>query len=151
MKLSSVKDLSKLSNKIKKIISLGDVILLFGEIGVGKTTFARQLINNFEIENKIKQSEVLSPTFNIMFEYKIKNFVIMHYDLYRLKNKLELENLGLFENLDKAIVLVEWPELIKKKPKNRIEFFFKYSKDMNERAVTINGSGKWKNYDFKTL
>jgi len=74
MKISSIKNLEKLSNKIKKKISTGDTILLYGEIGVGKTTFARLFINNFEKHNKLKASEVLSPTFNIVFEYKIKDF-----------------------------------------------------------------------------
>ena len=101
MKISSIKDLEKLSNNIKKKILTGDAILLYGEIGVGKTTFARLFINNFENDNKLKNSEVLSPTFNIVFEYKIKDFTIKHYDLYRLKNKQDIRNIGLFENIEK--------------------------------------------------
>ena len=109
MKISSIKNLEKLSNKIKKKISTGDTILLYGEIGVGKTTFARLFINNFEKYNKLKKSEVLSPTFNIVFEYKIKDFTIKHYDLYRLKNDHEITNVGLFENIEQDITLIEWP------------------------------------------
>ena len=73
----------------------------------------------------------------------------MHYDLYRLKNKIEIENLGIFENLDKNIILIEWPELIENKPKNRIELFFEYSKNMNKRIINIKGQGKWKDYEFE--
>ena len=85
MKISSIQELEKITNNIKKILSSGDTIFLYGEIGVGKTTFARLLINSFENEKKIKKSEVLSPTFNIVFEYEIKEFTIKHFDLYRLK------------------------------------------------------------------
>ena len=120
MKISSILDLEKISNKIKKILSPGDVVFLYGEIGVGKTSFARILINSYENQKKLKKSEVLSPTFNIVFEYDIKDFTIEHYDLYRLKNEKEIKNIGLFENLEKSIIIVEWPELIKDKPKNRI-------------------------------
>ena len=148
MKISSIPDLQKITNRIKKILLPGDVIFLYGQIGVGKTTFARLLINNYENEKKLKKSEVLSPTFNIMFEYDIKDFTIEHYDLHRLKNEKEIINIGLFANLEKNITIVEWPELIKKKPINRIDLFFEYSKDMNERTLTIKTSGRLKVNEF---
>jgi len=148
MKISSILDLEKISNKIKKILSPGDAVFLYGEIGVGKTSFARTLINGYEHQKKLKKSEVLSPTFNIVFEYDIKDFTIEHYDLYRLKNEKEIKNIGLFENLEKSIIIVEWPELIKDKPKNRIDLFFKYTKDMNERILTIKTTGRLKVNEF---
>ena len=148
MKISSILDLEKISNKIKKILSPGDVVFLYGQIGVGKTTFARILINDYENQKKIKKSEVLSPTFNIVFQYDIKDFTIEHYDLYRLKNENEIKNIGLFENLEESIIIVEWPELIKDKPTNRIDLFFEYSKDMNERILTIKTSGRLKANEF---
>tara|TARA_B100000586_G_scaffold120413_1_gene86829 strand:- start:72 stop:518 length:447 start_codon:yes stop_codon:yes gene_type:complete len=148
MKISSILDLEKISNKIKKILSPGDVVFLYGQIGVGKTSFARILINGYEHQKKLKKSEVLSPTFNIVFEYDIKDFTIEHYDLYRLKNEKEIKNIGLFENLEDSIIIVEWPELIKDKPKNRIDLFFEYTKDMNERILTIKTSGRLKVNEF---
>ena len=148
MKISSIPDLQKITNRIKKILLPGDVIFLYGQIGVGKTTFAKLLINNYENEKKLKKSEVLSPTFNIMFEYDIKDFTIEHYDLHRLKNEKEIINIGLFANLEQNITIVEWPELIKKKPINRIDLFFEYSKDMNERTLTIKTSGRLKVNEF---
>ena len=99
-------------------------------------------------EKKLKKSEVLSPTFNIVFEYDIKDFIIEHYDLYRLKNEKEIKNIGLFSNLKQNITIVEWPELIKNKPINRIDLFFEYTKDMNERTLTIKTSGRLKDNEF---
>ena len=148
MKISSILDLQKITSSINKILLPGDVIFLYGQIGVGKTTFVRLLVNNYENEKKLKKSEVLSPTFNIVFEYDIKDFTIEHYDLYRLKNEKEIKNIGLFENLKQNITIVEWPELIKNKPINRIDLFFEYTKDMNERTLTIKTSGRLKDNEF---
>ena len=148
MKISSILDLQKITSSIHKILLPGDVIFLYGQIGVGKTTFVRLLINNYENEKKLKKSEVLSPTFNIVFEYNIKDFTIEHYDLYRLKNEKEIKNIGLFANLNQNITIVEWPELIKNKPINRIDLFFEYTKDMNERTLTIKTSGRLKDNEF---
>ena len=148
MKISSIHDLEKISNKIKKKLTPGDVIFLYGEIGVGKTTFARLLINNYEKEKKLKVSEVLSPTFNIVFEYDIKKLTIKHYDLYRLKNDRDIKNIGLFEDLERTITLIEWPELIKEKPSNRIDLFFEYSENMIERSLIIKTSGRLKIHEF---
>jgi tRNA threonylcarbamoyladenosine biosynthesis protein TsaE len=148
MKISSILDLQKITSSINKILLPGDVIFLYGQIGVGKTTFVRLLINNYENEKKLKKSEVLSPTFNIVFEYDIKDFTIEHYDLYRLKNEKEIKNIGLFANLKQNITIVEWPELIKNKPINRIDLFFEYTKDMNERTLTIKTSGRLKDNEF---
>ena len=148
MKISSITDLEELSKNIKKNILPGDFILLYGEIGTGKTTFARFLINNYEKDNEIKESEVLSPTFNISFEYEIKDFLIKHYDLYRLKKEIDINNIGLFEDVEKSIILIEWPELIKEKPKNRIDIYFKYTDDLDKRLINIKSSGRLKNYAF---
>ena len=148
MKISSIQDLEKISNKIKKKLAPGDVIFLYGEIGVGKTTFARLLINNYEKEKNLKVSEVLSPTFNIVFEYDIKKLTIKHYDLYRLKNDRDIKNIGLFEDLERTITLIEWPELIKEKPSNRIDLFFEYSENMIERSLIIKTSGRLKIHEF---
>ncbi len=148
MKISSIPELKKIADKIKKILLPGDVVFLYGEIGVGKTTFARNLINSFENEKKLKKSEVLSPTFNIVFEYEIKEFTIKHFDLYRLKNSNDIKNVGLFENLEQIITLIEWPELIKNKPQNRLDLFFEYAEDYNERSLIIKTNGRLKNHEF---
>ena len=98
MELSLLKDTKNLSKKISKIINAGDVIFLYGEIGAGKTTLTRFLINHLEVENGIKKSDILSPTFNIVYDYDIKKIKVPHYDLYRLKNYKDILELGMFEN-----------------------------------------------------
>ena len=148
MKISSIRELEKIANKIKKKLSPGDVVFLYGEIGVGKTTFARLLINSFENEKKLKKTEVLSPTFNIVFEYEIKELTIKHFDLYRLKNNNDIKNIGLFENLEENITLIEWPELIKDKPQNRLDLFFEYTEDYRERSLVIKTNGRLKIHEF---
>ena len=148
MKISSLKELKKISNTLSKIIIPGDSIFLYGEIGVGKTTFTRYLINSIEFKNKLKKSEILSPTFNIVFEYNINDFTIKHFDLYRLKNENEVENIGLFKYSDKTITVIEWPEQLKKKPINRIEIFFKYSENMTKRSLIVKKYGRLKKNDF---
>jgi len=137
--LSSEKKTEELANKLLKKLNLGDVIFLYGEIGVGKTTFVRYLINGFQKENNIKLTEVTSPTFNIINEYEINQTKINHYDLFRIKSVEETKNLGLFDNLSNSITLVEWPQIIKEKPKNLIEFDFKYENDHQQRYVEIKG------------
>jgi len=152
MKLNSIEDTFDLSKKIGKLLSKGDVIFLYGEIGVGKTTFVRGLINNLEVKKGMVESQILSPTFNIAFDYEIKKLKIMHYDLYRLKNSKDINELGIFVEIKDHITLIEWPELIEKKPENRIEMFFSYlEENLEKRNLKINGYGKWSNYDFKKI
>ena len=151
MQLKSLEDTKKFSKNISKIISKGDVIFLYGEIGVGKTTFVRFFINHLENKNKIKNSDVLSPTFNIVYDYNVGNIKILHYDLYRLKNYNDISQLGMFETSDNHIKIIEWPELIEPKPKDRVDILFRYSKSINSREVKIIGSGKWKNYKFNEI
>ena len=137
--LSSEKKTEELANKILKKLKLGDVVFLYGEIGVGKTTFIKYLINGFQKKNKLKLTEVTSPTFNLLNEYQINQIKINHYDLFRLKSAEEIKNLGLFEDNRNLITLIEWPQIIKKKPKNLIELNFKYEDDHQKRSVQIKG------------
>ena len=151
MQLKSLEDTQKFSKNISKIIGKGDIIFLYGEIGVGKTTFVRFFINYLESKNGIKNSDVLSPTFNIVYDYDIKDIKILHYDLYRLKNYKDISQLGMFETSTDHIKIVEWPELIDPKPKDRIDISLKYSKLELARQVEINGFGKWKDYNFNEI
>ena len=151
MQLKSLEDTNNFSKNISKIFGKGDIIFLYGEIGVGKTTFARFFINHLEKKNKIKNSDVLSPTFNIVYDYDVGNIKILHYDLYRLKNYNDISQLGMFETSDNHIKIIEWPELIEPKPKDRVDILFRYSKSINSREVKIIGSGKWKDYKFNEI
>jgi tRNA threonylcarbamoyladenosine biosynthesis protein TsaE len=151
MELNSIEDTKKLAIKFSKILKKGDIIFLYGEIGVGKTTFVRFFINHLEKKNKIKKSDILSPTFNIVYDYTIKKLKILHYDLYRLKNNSDILELGMFQSAEKNIKIVEWPELIKQKPKDRIDIKFKYLKSKDLRKIKIAGFGKWKDYTFNEI
>tara|TARA_B100000029_G_scaffold67687_1_gene60323 strand:- start:1025 stop:1480 length:456 start_codon:yes stop_codon:yes gene_type:complete len=151
MQLKSLEDTKIFSENVSKIIGPGDIIFLCGEMGTGKTTFVRFFINYLESKNRIKNSDVLSPTFNIVYDYDVKNIKILHYDLYRLKNYREISQLGMFETSKDYIKIVEWPELIEPKPKDRIEILFEYSKMANSRKAKIIGFGKWKDYKFDEI
>ena len=137
--LSSEKKTEELASKFLKKIKPGNIIFLYGEMGVGKTTFIRYLINGFQKQNNLKITEVTSPTFNILNEYEINQFKINHFDLFRLKSPEEIKNLDLFGDIVNSISLIEWPQIIKKKPKDLIELNFEYGKDHQTRSVQING------------
>ena len=137
--ISSEKKTEELAKSFQEKIKLGDVIFLHGEIGVGKTTFVRYLINHFQKINNLELTEVTSPTFNILNEYEINKIQINHYDLYRLKDLEELADLNLFSNNQNLITIIEWPQIINTKPKNLIEIFFKYDDDYSKRFLQIKG------------
>ena len=130
---------AELAKKFSKILKKGDIVFFHGEIGVGKTTFIRHLVNFFQANNHLKLTEVTSPTFNLVNEYDVGIFTIQHYDLYRLANSDEVKNIGLLENSKEILTLIEWPEKINYKINNRIDLFFEYGKDMNKRFLSIKG------------
>jgi len=137
--LSSENKTEEFAKKLLKKIKPGDMVFLYGEMGVGKTTFIRYLINNFQKQNGLKITEVTSPTFNLLNEYQIKQIKINHYDLFRINSLDEIHNLGLFDDITNAITLIEWPQKIKPKPKNLIELNFEYENDYKKRILKIKG------------
>ena len=141
IKISKEIELKKFSEKISKFIKQFNTIFLYGDLGVGKTTFVKYFINNLQKKEKTKITEVLSPTFNIVYEYKIKKSRIQHFDLYRLKKKKECLNIGLFED-ENVISIIEWPEKVHFKPKKRIEIYLKYFDNYNSRRLKIKFFGK---------
>ena len=148
--ISKEKDTRLVAERLSKLINLGDFILLNGNLGVGKTTFAKYIINSLQSINRQEISEVPSPTFNITNEYQVKKILIKHYDLYRIKNEKDLDNLGIQENLKKQITLIEWPDIAKKlKIKNSISLIFKYNKSYTERYLTIISKNKKIINEFK--
>ena len=147
MIVKSLEHLNKISKKISQKLKNGDCIFLTGEIGVGKTTFTRHLINNLQSQKGLKETEVLSPTFNLLYEYEIKDLKIMHYDLYRIKKAEELVHLGIFSENEKTIKIVEWPELIKTPLTNKLEIHLEYEKNDNQRKMKIHGQDKWKDFE----
>ena len=137
--LSSENKTEELAVKISKKLKRGDIVFFYGEMGVGKTTFIKHLIQEFQRVNKLKQTEVTSPTFNLLNEYQIGKTKINHYDLFRLKSNEEIKNLDLFSEKQNTIALIEWPQMIKEKPENLIEFVFEYEENYEKRFVHIKG------------
>ena len=151
MKIDNLKKLDLISEKIFQKISKSDCIFLFGEIGVGKTTFARSLIQYIQRKKKIHQTDVLSPTFNIVYEYDLEDLKIMHYDLFRIENSKDIKQLGIFQNFEKTIKIIEWPELLKDNRKDKLEINFKYTDKENERDLNLSGYGKWKDFKINAI
>ena len=130
---------AELAKIFSKILKKNDVVFFHGEIGVGKTTFIRHLINALQTKNNLNLTEVTSPTFNLVNEYDVGEFIIQHYDLYRLISSDDNENIGLFENQKEILTLIEWPEKINNKIDNKIDLIFEYSEDMKQRYLSIKG------------
>ena len=151
MIIKSLDHLKLISEKIADKISEKDCIFLIGEIGVGKTTFTRTLINYFQKKEGVEQTEVLSPTFNILYEYNIKKLKIMHYDLYRIKDSKELDQLGIFNESINSVKMIEWPEFVETKISNVLELHLSYSSKENERDLILKGKGKWKEFNLNEL
>jgi tRNA threonylcarbamoyladenosine biosynthesis protein TsaE len=138
--ISSEETTKELAKGLSNYLKGGEIILLYGEMGVGKTTFVKYLINQFQIKKNLLTSEVTSPTFNLLNEYDVDDLSIKHYDLFRLKDKSELKNLDIFENNKNAITLIEWPQLINKdKLDKTIDLIFNYENELNNRSVKIVG------------
>ena len=130
---------AEIAKYFSKILKKSEVVFFHGEIGVGKTTFIRHLINNLQKNNNLDLTEVTSPTFNLVNEYDVGSFIIQHYDLYRLNDSTEIKNIGLFENNYELLTLIEWPEKIETKIENKIDLYFEYGKDLNKRFLSIKG------------
>ena len=113
-------ELEKLASNLCKDICVGDIYLFQGELGAGNTTLVKLLINNLYLLNNLsKPASIASPTFPILITYDLNSSQIYHYDLYRIKNLKELEELDFFENLNNNITFIEWPEMLISLPLNK--------------------------------
>ena len=138
--ISSEETTRKLAKELSDYLKGGEIVFLYGEMGVGKTTFVKYLINQFQIKKKLQITEVTSPTFNLLNEYEVDDLVIKHYDLFRLKDKSEVKNLDLFDNNKNTITIIEWPQLIiKDNLIKTIDLIFNYENELNNRSVKIDG------------
>jgi len=131
------------ANNLAQILTKGDVIVLSGELGAGKTKFVEGLLNRFNLQN-----EISSPTFTIVNEYKNDQISIYHFDLYRLGDIYEFENIGGEEYFSKGICIFEWGE-----PNDYIKISFSKSNENAElRILNIETFGnKYNEIDFKSF
>ena len=110
---TNIHNLNKFAKELAFNSNPNDIFLLKGDLGSGKTTFSRLFILSLYKKMKIVAPDsIKSPTFPIMISYDLKKYEVYHYDLYRLKRKIELIELGIFENLINNISLIEWPEIL---------------------------------------
>jgi len=133
--------------KLAKLFSLSDLITFDGDLGVGKTFLCKSIINNLT-----KINEVVSPTFNIVQTYLLQeDEEIWHCDFYRINRFEEVDEIGVFEDLKKKIILLEWPkfklELSQFDPLNlNIEIIKNNQSNLSEyRKISLYGSKKWDN------
>ena len=136
--ITSEKLTKELAKEFTKHLKGGEFVLLYGEMGVGKTTFVKYFINEYQKVNNLIQTEITSPTFSLLNEYQVKDIRIKHYDLFRINRKEDINNLDIFEKDNKLITLIEWPQLIADKQDIRfIALTFNYLNDLNDRSVDI--------------
>ncbi len=137
--VNSQKEMADFAKEMAFSAQIGDVFGLKGTLGAGKSFFAKNFINALQ-ENC---TEVLSPTFNLVYSYDTRKGEIFHFDLYRLKSAEELENIGFFEALQSGITVVEWPEIAQKfLRKNYTEIEIKILGDEQREIKIITPVGR---------
>ena len=136
--ITSEKLTKELAKKFTKYLKGGEFVFLYGEMGVGKTTFIKYFINEYQKIYNLTQTEITSPTFSLLNEYQVKDIRIKHYDLFRINRKEDINNLDIFEKDNKLITLIEWPQLIADKQDIKfITLTFNYLNQLNDRTVDI--------------
>ena len=136
--ITSEKLTKELAKEFTKYLKGGEFVFLYGEMGVGKTTFVRYFINEYQKINNLTQTEITSPTFSLLNEYQVKDIRIKHYDLFRINRKEDINNLDIFEKDNKLITLIEWPQLIADRQDIKfITLTFNYLNQLNDRSVDI--------------
>ena len=136
--ITSEKLTKELAKEFSKYLKGGEFVFLYGEMGVGKTTFVKYFIKEYQKINNLTQTEITSPTFSLLNEYQVKDIRIKHYDLFRINRKEDINNLDIFEKDNKLITLVEWPQLIADKQDIKfITLTFNYLNQLNDRNVDI--------------
>jgi ATPase, YjeE family len=136
----NLSDLEKLVKELAPLLNEGGVMTLNGQIGAGKTTFAKLIIQEL---TQIPLEDIVSPTFNLYHTYNKDTLEIAHYDFYRIESEMELLEIDLNESITNKICIIEWADKFRDLlPKDRIEIFIKYTK--NERVYRINPLGKFR-------
>lgn len=135
---NSEQDTKNFANKLASKLKIGDIVVLTGELGAGKTKFTEGFLSYFGLED-----EISSPTFTIVNEYKNDKTTIYHFDVYRLEDSDEFYAIGGDEYFENGICIIEWGELIKDAlPENYINITFEKDEiDENKRILNIETIG----------
>ena len=134
----NLKDLEVFAKKFALNLKKGSLVLLKGDLGSGKTTFIRFIINSlFEINKLNKPAQIKSPSFPILLTYDLNNYEIYHYDFYRIQNVSELKELDIFENFSNSISFIEWPEIILENFSN-INYYLIEMKTVTDKTRKMN-------------
>ncbi len=133
--------LARLAARAASLARPGDLIALEGDLGAGKTSFARAFINALQDEKE----EVPSPTFTLVQSYETRRGAVLHADLYRIRDHRETDALGLIEALVDSIVLVEWPDRLPNvQAAGLLTVRLDFGKSPDSRAATLVGKGRWR-------
>ena len=152
MELKSLDSTKKIAETVGINLKPNDFILLSCNLGAGKTTFTRFLINYLQQKNQRSLEEIVSPTFNIVQYYDLgKDLKVAHYDFYRLKKEKEILNIGLFDTAKDFINIIEWPEIAMNLLNDFLQIKFIYDSDKDLRSAEFNGKGKWLGYRINDL
>jgi tRNA threonylcarbamoyladenosine biosynthesis protein TsaE len=138
--LPDIEDTARIARRLAPMLKNGDVIALFGDLGAGKTAFARFLIQALGVED-----EVPSPTFTLVQTYDVegRDFeAVWHFDLYRIDDPDDLDELGMDEAFDTGVTLIEWPERMGRRlPADRLSITLSLVED--RRSMTLSGGPSW--------
>lgn len=137
LELSDEKATRALGGALACLLRPGDVILLRGELGAGKTSLARGLISTL-----CEAEEIPSPTYTLVQTYKTPNFEIWHFDLYRLEDPGDVWELGIEDALEHGVCLIEWPERIENLL-NGTELTIEMQIVGDARTATLSGNQAW--------
>ena len=139
LSLFSGGETQSLAANVAPLLRAGDIVALHGELGAGKTFFARAVIHALG-----GPEEVPSPTFTLVQTYDVKPAPVWHFDLYRLARPEDAHELDIEDAFADAISLIEWPERLGSLlPADRLDVHIAFGKGENERVVTISGGPSW--------
>ena len=140
----NLEQLKNIAEKLANISQPSDIYLLKGELGSGKTTYTRFFINYlYDLKKISKPSNINSPSFPILINYTLNDFEILHYDLFRLNDIKELQELNIFENFSANISIIEWPELILNNLQSINHYLINFDIiNLSERVLSIQHSTK---------
>ena len=152
LSLLDASETERLAGRISNAAMPGDIIFLAGDLGSGKTTFARAFIRARAARFGIEVGEVPSPTYTLVQFYEMPEGNIWHFDLYRLEHPHEAIELGIEDAFDDGICLIEWPDRLSQLTfAPRLDLRFEFGDSEDERRVKIAGDGSWRERVAKVL